>query len=87
MSAILTSTGITFGDGTTQTTTTPTVISAFTNDANYATTTGVAATYALLSQTATNFTYPNPGYGATIQLLNQSGTVIYGGFYNCNCNC
>lgn len=87
MSAILTSTGITFGDGTTQTTTTPTVISAFTNDSNYITTAGVAATYALKTQTATYFDFPNPGYGSTIQLLNQAGSVIYGGFYNCNCNC
>jgi len=86
MSAILTSTGVTFGDGSTQTTTTPTVISAFTNDSNYITTAVAAANYAALSQTATNFGF-DTGYGVVIQLLNQSGTVIYGGYYNCNCNC
>lgn len=86
MSATLTSAGITFGDGTTQTTTTPTVISAFTNDSNYITTAVASSTYALKSQSANYFGF-DTGFSCTIQLLNQSGSVIYGGFYNCNCNC
>lgn len=86
MSAILTSAGVTFGDGSTQTTTTPTVISAFTNDSGFLTSATVAANYATLAQTATNFGF-DTGYGVVLELLNQSGTVIYGGYYNCNCNC
>jgi len=86
MSSTLNTTGITFGDGTTQATKTPTVISAFTNDSNYATSSAVAATYATPAQTATNFSF-NTGYGVVLQLNNINGTVIYGGYYNCNCNC
>ena len=86
MSTIINATGITFGDGTVQNTTTPTLISAFTNDSGYATSASVSANYALLSQTATNFGF-NTGYGVTLILNNINGTGIYGGFYNCNCNC
>ena len=86
MSATLNSTGITFGDGTTQATKTPTVISAFTNDSNYATSVSVAATYATPAQTATNFGF-DTGYGVNINLNNINGSSIYGGYYNCNCNC
>ena len=86
MSAILTTSGITFGDGSTQTTKTPTVISAFTNDSGYVTSASVSSTFAQKSQTATNFGF-NTGYGVTIFLNNINGTNIYGGFYNCNCNC
>ena len=86
MSAILTSAGVTFGDGSTQTTKTPTVISNFTNDSGYLTSTTVSANYAAKSQTATNFGF-DTGYGVVLQLNDINGNVIYGGFYNCNCNC
>ena len=86
MSATLTSAGITFGDGTTQTTTTPTVISAFTNNSGFLTSANVAASYATLAQTATYFGF-DTGYSVYITLNNINSTVIYGGSYNCNCNC
>ena len=86
MSATLNNSGILFGDGTTQTTKTPTTISSFTNDSGYVTSANVSATYALKTQTADNFSF-NTGYGVTIYLNNINGTHIYGGFYNCNCNC
>jgi hypothetical protein len=86
MSAILGATGITFGDGTIQTTKTPTVISAFTNDSLYATSTYVSTNYATLAQSAGSIGF-NTGYGVTIQGLDINGNVIFGGFYNCNCNC
>ena len=86
MSATLNNSGIVFGDGTTQTTKTPTTISSFTNDSGYVTSANVSATYALKTESANYFNF-DTGYGVTIQLLNQSGSVIYGGFYNCNCNC
>jgi hypothetical protein len=86
MGTTLSSSGITFGDGSTQTTKTPTVISNFTNDRGFLTSLTVAATYATPAQTATNFGF-DTGYGVVLQLQNINGTVIYGGFYNCNCNC
>ena len=86
MSATLNNSGIVFGDGTTQTTKTPTTISSFTNDSGYVTSANVSATYALKTQTADNFGF-NTGYGVTITLNNINGSSIYGGFYNCNCNC
>ena len=86
MAATLNSTGITFGDGTSQSTKTPTAISAFTNDSSYATSAGVSANYALKSQTLNYFGFDS-GYSVTLQLKNISGAVIYGGAYNCNCNC
>jgi hypothetical protein len=86
MSTTLNTTGITFGDGTTQATKTPTVISAFTNDSNYVTSSTASSTYATPAQTATYFGF-DTGYSVTIILNNINGTGIYGGFYNCNCNC
>ena len=86
MSAILGATGVTFGDGTIQTTKTPTVISAFTNDSGYVTSSQVAATYARLDQSIGSIGF-NSGYNVVIEGLNQSGGVIFGGSYNCNCNC
>lgn len=86
MSITLNTTGITFGDGTTQATKTPTVISAFTNDSGYATSASLSATYATPAQTASNFSVSS-GYSIYITLNNINGTAIYGGSYNCNCNC
>ena len=86
MSATLNNSGILFGDGTTQTTKTPTTISSFTNDSGYVTSANVSATYALKTETADNFGF-NSGYSVYITLNNINGTAIYGGSYNCNCNC
>ena len=46
MSAQLGNGSVTFGDGSVQTTKTPTIVSAFTNDSNYTTVSAVSATYA-----------------------------------------
>jgi hypothetical protein len=86
MSITLNTTGITFGDGTTQATKTPTVISAFTNDSGYATSASLSATYATPAQTASNFSFSS-GRSVYLTLNNINGTAIYGGSYNCNCNC
>lgn len=86
MSTILGATGITFGDGTIQTTKTPTVTSGFTNDSNYATSTYVSTNYAIKNESAGSIGF-NTGYGVVIQGLDINGNVIFGGFYNCNCNC
>ena len=86
MSATLNNSGILFGDGTTQTTKTPTTISSFTNDSNYATSTYVSTNYAIKNESAGSIGF-STGYGVTIQGLDINGNVIFGGFYNCNCNC
>ena len=86
MGTTLSSSGITFGDGSTQTTKTPTVISNFTNDRGFLTSLTVSANYAAKSETANNFGF-DTGYGVVLQLNDINGNVIYGGYYNCNCNC
>lgn len=86
MSTTLNTTGITFGDGSTQATKTPTVISAFTNDSGYATSASLSATYATPAQTASYFSFSS-GRSVYLTLNNINSTVIYGGSYNCNCNC
>ena len=54
MSTVLNNGTVTFGDGTIQTTKTPTVTSAFTNDTSWTTSTEVAAKYA--TKAATGYT-------------------------------
>jgi hypothetical protein len=86
MSAILTSAGVTFGDGSTQTTTTPTVISAFTNNVGYVNTASAAANYATKDNTVGSFN----AYiwkGRVVYGRDVNNNNITGGYYNCNCNC
>lgn len=87
MSATINSAGIVFGDGTIQTTKTPSNISSFTNDSGYLTSSTVNTQYAKKSETGSYFSVNNTGYGITVYLKNIDGTAIYGGGYNCNCNC
>lgn len=87
MSVILGSTGITFPDATTQTTKTPTVVSAFTNDAGYVTSSALSS-YATRAQAVGSLgTYSN-GHGGNVVGYNINGTLITdSGGINCNCNC
>lgn len=86
MSTILGNGSITFGDGTVQSTKTPTVVSAFTNDSNWTTASAVASTYA----TKTNTAYSISG-GASrrfnLYLYTNNGTLTSQINANCNCNC
>ena len=87
MSAILGNGNITFGDGTVQSTKTPTNVSAFTNDSVYMTPTTVANTYASKTQAVGSFAIAALGYSITLYIDNIYGTHIGGGGFNCNCNC
>jgi hypothetical protein len=85
MSVQLSNGSITFSDGTTQTTKTPTVTSAFTNDANYVTSSSVASTYATIAQAGYNWSWS--GYALSINTYNVNGGLVASQSFNCNCNC
>lgn len=84
---------ITFGDGSIQTTKTPTVTSAFSNDSGYQTISGADAIY---SQRATPVRYVNGSSAAPNGGSRPGGFNYYDingtylgttGYWNCNCNC
>jgi len=76
---------VTFGDGSTQSTKTPTVVSAFTNDSGYTTNATIAATYATQAQAGYNWAWS--GYNLSINTYNVNGGLIASQSFNCNCNC
>jgi hypothetical protein len=78
---------LTFGDGTVQSTKTPTVISAFTNDSAYLTNATVAASYATITNTVYRFTSNGAGGSGSINWYNVNGTYMGSYGWNCNCNC
>ena len=78
---------IIFGDGTVQSTKTPTNISAFTNDAQYLTPSNASSLLGNKTQSIGTVTITNTGYAVTLYSLDVNGNIIGGGFYNCNCNC
>ena len=86
MSTILGDGSVTFGDGTVQTTKTPTVVSAFTNDSSWTTTSAVAATYATKANTAYSIT-GGAGRRFNLYLYTTTGTLTSQINSNCNCNC
>jgi hypothetical protein len=86
MAATLGNGDITFGDGTIQSTKTPTVVSAFTNDSSWTTSSALAGTYAAITTTA----YSISG-GASrpfnLYLYTVTGVLTSQINANCNCNC
>ena len=87
MSTQLGNGSITYGDGTVQTTATPTNVSAFANDSNfYRTPSDIAASHARKDQAIGSISV-SPGYSLTLWGDDVNGNHITGGFYNCNCNC
>lgn len=78
---------LTFGDGTTQSTKTPTVVSAFTNDVGYTTDAVIATSYATKAQAGYNWYYGNSGAALAINTYNINGSLIASQSFNCNCNC
>ena len=86
MAAILGNGTVTFGDGTVQSTKTPTVVSAFTNDSNWTTTTSVAATYATKADAAFSVT-GSASRRVNLYLYTATGTLTSQINTNCNCNC
>ena len=93
MATIIGNGNITFGDGSIQTTKTPTNVSAFTNDSNYVVNSDVSGVYAPRLSAAVYF-YDTKGakgamnlywyniYGTLQGSSRQSGITA-----NCNCNC
>jgi hypothetical protein len=74
---------LTFGDGTVQSTKTPTVISAFTNDSAYLTNANVSSSYATITNTVYRFTSNGAGgSGSTTQSnsLSAAGGNGTGGY-------
>lgn len=86
MSTILGNGSITFGDGTVQSTKTPTTISSFTNDLNWTTTSAVASTYATKNNTAYSIS-GGAGRRFNLYLYTTTGTLTSQINSNCNCNC
>lgn len=86
-SMILNNSGsITFGDGTVQTTKTPTNVSAFTNDSGWVTSSSLASSYAAKSTTA----YSIAGGASrrlSLSFYTMTGVNTSGISANCNCNC
>ena len=87
MSAKLGNGNITFGDGTVQTTATPTVVSAFTNDSGYTTKAAMDTTYSKIGQTAYAFSWGGSGMALQMQWYDVNGTLMQSVAFNCNCNC
>lgn len=77
---------ITFGDGTVQSTTTPLVVSAFSNDANWTTMSAVAATYAARATTGYTVT-GGASRRFNLYLYTLTGVLTSQINSNCNCNC
>jgi len=80
---------VTFGDGTVQTTKTPSVVSAFTNDNGFIISSAVSATYATKSNAIGSIeAYGNGGHMAVgLTWYDINGNTIGSGYWNCNCNC
>lgn len=85
MSVQLGNGSITFSDGTTQSTKTPTVTSAFTNDAGYVTSSSLSGTYSTIASAGYNWSWS--GYDMSINTYNVDGGLIASQHFNCNCNC
>ena len=87
MSEILGNGSITFGDGTVQSTKTPTNISAFTNDQSYLTTAVAASTY-VDKANAMGSVAAQAQRRFYMYYYNVNGTYMGATQYsNCNCNC
>ena len=78
---------VTFGDGTVQSTTTPTVISAFANDTGFTTQASQDSTYPTIAQTAYAFSWGGSGMALQMQWYDVNGTQMQSVAFNCNCNC
>ena len=77
---------ITFGDNTVQSTKTPTVVSAFTNDQLWTTTSAVAAKYATKANTGYSVT-GGAGRRFNLYCYTYNGVLTSQINSNCNCNC
>lgn len=87
MSATLGNGIVTFGDGTIESTKTPTNVSAFTNDSGYTTLTAQSPTHAKIGETGNHFTWGGSGMALTLYYYDINGNYMGSMVGNCNCNC
>lgn len=87
MASTLGNGNITFGDGTIQSTKTPTVVSAFTNDSGFITNASVSSTYATIGTAVSAITSGGAASSYQLNWYNQNGSLIGSNYWNCNCNC
>jgi hypothetical protein len=78
---------IVFGDGTTQSTKTPTNVSAFSNDSGYTTLIAQSPTYSKIGETGNHFTWGGSGMALTLYYYDINNNLIGTMAGNCNCNC
>jgi hypothetical protein len=76
---------ITFSDGSVQSTKTPTVTSAFTNDSGYVIDADISPNYSIIGQAGYNWSWS--GYYVALNTYNKDGGLIASQSWNCNCNC
>ena len=60
--------------------------SDLTNDSGYVTAANVSATYNLRTRTIGSIGFDS-GYSVYLVGQDVNGNIIFGGSYNCNCNC
>ena len=79
---------ITFGDGTVQTTKTPTIVSAFVNDSGYLTNSFLHSNYAQSRWVTYRLTHADEGGQRTHTLWYDLNGALMGEYItDCNCNC
>ena len=87
MAATLGNGNLTFGDGSTQSSKTPTVVSAFTNDSGFVTSASISATYAPVGAAVSYITSGGASSSYQLNWYNVDGALIGSNYWNCNCNC
>jgi hypothetical protein len=78
---------ITFGDGSTQSSKTPTVVSAFTNDSSYLIPSLAAATWSTIPNSIHLVTGSASRNGVLYYYSVTGAYLGTAGPWNCNCNC
>jgi hypothetical protein len=86
MSTILGNGSVTFGDGTVQTTKTPTTVGSFTNDSNFITSSTANSTYSTINNAVYN-TVASMSRNGNFTTYSINGGVLSSQGFNCNCNC
>ena len=87
MATILQNGSVQFGDGTVQTTATPTNVSAFANDRGYTTLSAMQPTYTARSTAVNRFSAPQNAMYVGLTWYDVNGTLMGSADFNCNCNC
>ena len=86
MSTILQNGSVQFGDGTVQSTKTPSNVSAFTNDSGYLSSSVANSNFASKTQTVGSIS-ASASRSLSFYYYNVSGALVGAQGFNCNCNC